>query len=90
MMLSMGERWGHYKSSGRKLRPQQGFLGQGFLTDGRRWPWGSRKGEAELNREVSSEEAEKMVGLVTVPRTQEERTDVGGRGGDEYGVDALM
>lgn len=51
---------------------------------------GRRKGEAKLNREVSREEAEKMVGLVRVPRTQEERTDVGGRGGGEYGVDALI
>lgn len=89
MMLSMRERRGPDRSRGRKLRPQQGSIGQSFLTDGRKWPWGRRKGEAQFDREVSSEEAEKRVWLVTVPRTQEERTDMGGRGGEEHGVDAL-
>lgn len=43
-------------------------------------------GEAKLDREA----AEKMMGLVIVPRTQEEKTDVGRREGEEYGVDALI
>ena len=33
--------------------------------------WGRRKGEDKFEGEVSGEEAGKMVGLVTVPRTQE-------------------
>lgn len=59
------------------MRPLWGSSEQGFLTDGRRWPWGRRKGETKFDREVSSEEAGKMVGLLMVPRTQEERTNVG-------------
>lgn len=38
--------------------------------------WGSRNAEATCDREASREEAGKTVGLVAVPRAQEERTCV--------------
>lgn len=44
---SVWERWGHAESSGSKLRPLQGSVAQGFLTDGGRWPWERRKAKAK-------------------------------------------
>lgn len=79
MMWFVREGWGLDKSSGRRLRPLRGFSEQGFLTDGGRWPWERRKGETRFDREVSSEKAGKMVGLLMVLSTQEERLNVGRR-----------